>query len=55
MYGFNGIFYNSFQIASEFAKILLHTTDSCGVPDFVAVRLKSMTALAVQCPFEVGL
>ncbi|KAL8573677.1 hypothetical protein ACOMHN_007230 [Nucella lapillus] len=42
------------EIAAEFAQILLHTTESCGVLDFISLRLQTLTALAVHCPTEVA-
>ncbi|KAK7507597.1 hypothetical protein BaRGS_00001532 [Batillaria attramentaria] len=38
------------EISQEFTKILLHSTESCGIPGFAFYRLGAMTALAVQCP-----
>ncbi|XP_076458340.1 telomere length regulation protein TEL2 homolog isoform X2 [Babylonia areolata] len=42
------------EIAAEFSKILLHTTESCGTQDFVSLRFQAMVALAVQCPKQVA-
>ncbi|XP_025106896.1 telomere length regulation protein TEL2 homolog [Pomacea canaliculata] len=42
------------EIAEEFTKILLHSTESYGIPEFVLHRFKAMVALAVHCPSQVA-
>ena len=41
------------QIAEEFAKILLHLSDRYSTKDFVTLRFKSLVALAVHAPEQV--
>ncbi|XP_005113209.2 telomere length regulation protein TEL2 homolog [Aplysia californica] len=42
------------EIAAEFAKILLHMSDSHGIEDFYMLRRKTLVALAVTSPKEVA-
>lgn len=43
-----------FQISAEFAKVLLHLTESYSLPNFRSQRFNALVALAVTCPRPVS-
>lgn len=42
------------EISAEFAKVLLHLTESFSLPNFRSQRFDALVALAVTCPKEVA-
>ena len=42
------------EVCLEVVKVLLHLSDSFGLPEFGSLRQKALVALAVECPRQVG-
>ena len=42
------------EVCLEVVKVLLHLSDSFGLPEFSSLRHKALVALAVGCPEQVS-